>query len=71
MVSDYAFRHRVKPGIAGSAQVNGLRCQTETLDLMARRVEYNLWYINHWSLWLDLQIIFKTVLMTARHPTAY
>lgn len=71
VVSNYAFRHHVKPGITGWAQVNGLRGQTETLDLMAKRVEHDLWYINHWSLWLDLRIIIKTVLMTARHPTAY
>lgn len=71
VVANYAFRHHVKPGITGWAQVNGLRGQTETLDLMARRVEHDLWYINHWSLWLDLRIILKTVLMTARQPTAY
>jgi undecaprenyl-phosphate galactose phosphotransferase/putative colanic acid biosynthesis UDP-glucose lipid carrier transferase len=71
VVSNYAFRHHVKPGITGWAQVNGLRGETQTLDLMAKRVEFDLWYINHWSLWLDLRIILKTVLMTARQPTAY
>lgn len=70
-VSNYAFRHHVKPGITGWAQVNGLRGETQTLELMAKRVEFDLWYINHWSLWLDLRIILKTVLMTARQPTAY
>lgn len=71
VVSNYAFRHHVKPGITGWAQVNGFRGQTQTIDLMAKRVEYDLWYINHWSLWLDLRIIIKTVLMTARQPSAY
>lgn len=71
VVSNYAFRHHVKPGITGWAQVNGLRGETQTVDLMAKRVEYDLWYINHWSLWLDLRIIVKTALMTARQPSAY
>lgn len=71
VVSNYAFRHHVKPGITGWAQVNGLRGETQTVDLMAKRVEYDLWYINHWSLWLDLRIIVKTALMAARQPSAY
>jgi undecaprenyl-phosphate galactose phosphotransferase/putative colanic acid biosynthesis UDP-glucose lipid carrier transferase len=71
LVSNYAFRHHVKPGITGWAQVNGFRGQTQTVDLMAKRVEYDLWYINHWSLWLDLRIILKTVVMASHQPTAY
>jgi undecaprenyl-phosphate galactose phosphotransferase/putative colanic acid biosynthesis UDP-glucose lipid carrier transferase len=72
VVSNYAFRHHMKPGITGWAQVNGLRGETQTVDLMAKRVECDLWYINHWSLWLDLRIIVKTALMAAgRQPTAY
>jgi undecaprenyl-phosphate galactose phosphotransferase/putative colanic acid biosynthesis UDP-glucose lipid carrier transferase len=71
VVSNYAFRHHVKPGITGWAQVNGFRGQTQTIDLMAKRVEYDLWYINHWSLWLDLRIIIKTVLTMASQPSAY
>lgn len=71
VVSNYAFRHHVKPGITGWAQVNGFRGEMQTVDMMERRVEYDLWYINHWSLWLDLRIVFKTVLMAARRPTAY
>lgn len=70
-VSNYAFRHHVKPGITGWAQVNGFRGQTQTVDLMAKRVEYDLWYINHWSLWLDLRIIIKTVMTMASQPSAY
>ena len=71
VVSNYAFRDHVKPGITGWAQVNGFRGETQTVDIMAKRVEYDLWYINHWSPWLDLRIIIKTVLMTARQPMAY
>jgi undecaprenyl-phosphate galactose phosphotransferase/putative colanic acid biosynthesis UDP-glucose lipid carrier transferase len=71
VVANYAFRHHVKPGITGWAQVNGYRGQTKTVDMMARRVEYDLWYINHWSLWLDLKILLKTLLFLYRQPMAY
>ncbi|MOA67410.1 UDP-glucose:undecaprenyl-phosphate glucose-1-phosphate transferase [compost metagenome] len=54
-------RHKVKPGITGWAQVNGYRGETDTLDKMQKRVEHDLWYIDNWSLWLDLKIIFHTV----------
>jgi undecaprenyl-phosphate galactose phosphotransferase/putative colanic acid biosynthesis UDP-glucose lipid carrier transferase len=71
VVSNYAFRHHVKPGITGWAQVNGLRGETQTVEIMAKRVEYDLWYINHWSLWLDLRILVKTLFLAYRQPTAY
>lgn len=58
----YPRRLNVKPGITGWAQVNGLRGETDTDDKMARRVEHDLYYIDHWSLWLDLYIIALTVL---------
>lgn len=61
MVESYMQRHKVKPGITGWAQVNGYRGQTDTLEKMEKRVEYDLWYINNWSVGLDLKIIFKTV----------
>jgi Undecaprenyl-phosphate glucose phosphotransferase len=67
IVSNYAFRHHVKPGITGWAQVSGLRGETETVQLMARRIEHDLWYINHWSIWLDLRILLKTVIQAHRH----
>jgi undecaprenyl-phosphate galactose phosphotransferase/putative colanic acid biosynthesis UDP-glucose lipid carrier transferase len=63
----YAFRHHVKPGITGWAQVNGLRGETETVQLMARRIEHDLWYINHWSIWLDFRILLKTIIQAHRH----
>jgi undecaprenyl-phosphate galactose phosphotransferase/putative colanic acid biosynthesis UDP-glucose lipid carrier transferase len=63
LVANYAFRHHVKPGITGWAQVNGLRGETPTVDSMAERIKHDLWYIDHWSLWLDLKIFFRTVLI--------
>lgn len=60
-VESYMQRHKVKPGITGWAQVNGYRGETDTLEKMEKRVEYDLWYINNWSLGLDLKIILKTV----------
>ena len=70
-VQDYMQRHRVKPGITGWAQVNGLRGETDTLDKMARRVEYDLHYMQHWSLSLDLKIITMTVLKGFLGKNAY
>jgi putative colanic acid biosynthesis UDP-glucose lipid carrier transferase len=61
LVAMYMQRHIVKPGITGWAQVNGLRGETDTLDKMQKRVEYDLYYIEHWSLWFDLKIIFMTI----------
>lgn len=61
IIADYALRHHAKPGITGLAQVTGLRGETETPELMARRVESDLWYISNWSLWLDIKILFRTV----------
>jgi putative colanic acid biosysnthesis UDP-glucose lipid carrier transferase len=53
-------RHRIKPGITGLAQVTGHRGETETIEKMQQRVEKDLAYINNWSLWLDIKILFKT-----------
>lgn len=60
-VANYMQRHKVKPGITGWAQVNGFRGETDTLNKMEKRVEFDLYYIQNWSLWLDLKIIFLTV----------
>ena len=70
IISNYAFRHHVKPGLTGWAQVNGLRGETQTVDLMAKRVECDLWYINNWSFWLDFRILLRT-LFVGLQPTAY
>ncbi|KPH81740.1 hypothetical protein AE618_06705 [Bosea vaviloviae] len=58
----YARRHNVKPGITGWAQVNGLRGETDTDEKMAKRVAFDHWYIDNWSFWLDIAILFRTVL---------
>jgi len=60
VISSYAFRHHVKPGITGWAQVNGFRGETSRLEQMSKRIELDLWYINNWSLTLDLQIMLRT-----------
>lgn len=60
-IHTYMQRHRVKPGITGWAQVNGWRGETDTLTKMEKRVEYDLYYINNWSLGFDLKIIFLTL----------
>ncbi|MCA0365868.1 MAG: undecaprenyl-phosphate glucose phosphotransferase [Bacteroidetes bacterium] len=60
-VDKYMMRHWVKPGVTGWAQVNGFRGETKTVEQMQLRVDYDIWYIEHWSLWLDLKIIFMTV----------
>jgi putative colanic acid biosysnthesis UDP-glucose lipid carrier transferase len=71
LIDEYLARHRVKPGITGWAQVNGLRGETETLDKMEARVRYDLYYIENWSLMFDLRIILRTLLVGFRHPNAY
>lgn len=55
-------RHRVKPGITGLAQINGCRGETETLEKMQKRLDYDLHYIENWTLWLDIRILVKTAL---------
>jgi putative colanic acid biosysnthesis UDP-glucose lipid carrier transferase len=59
-IADYAFRHHVKPGITGWAQVHGLRGETASFGQMAERVKLDLWYINNWSLGLDINILVRT-----------
>jgi undecaprenyl-phosphate galactose phosphotransferase/putative colanic acid biosynthesis UDP-glucose lipid carrier transferase len=71
VVANYAFRYHVKPGISGWAQVNGLRGETSTVDLMERRVELDLWYVNNWSFWLDLRILWKTLTLAPWQASAY
>ncbi len=71
LVGGYMLRHKVKPGITGLAQVNGWRGETETLDKMLKRVEYDLEYMRRWSLWLDLRVILQTVYGGFRHRNAY
>ena len=70
-VDDYMRRHKVKPGITGWAQINGWRGETDTLEKMQRRIEYDLYYIENWSLWLDIKIIFLTLVSGFFHKNAY
>jgi undecaprenyl-phosphate galactose phosphotransferase/putative colanic acid biosynthesis UDP-glucose lipid carrier transferase len=70
IIANYAHRYHVKPGLTGWAQVNGLRGQTQTLQQMAKRVEFDLWYIDNWSPWLDFKIMLQT-LFVGLQPTAY
>lgn len=71
LIFGYMLRHKVKPGITGWAQVNGWRGETDTLEKMEKRIEYDLWYIRNWSLWLDVMLIVKTVLTGFRTHGAY
>ncbi len=70
IIANYAYRYHVKPGLTGWAQVNGFRGETQTVDLMAKRVDFDLWYINNWSLWLDFKILLRTLILGLQ-PTAY
>ncbi len=71
LIDDYLSRHRVKPGITGWAQVNGLRGETDTPEKMRRRVQYDLYYIDNWSLYLDLKILFLTLFVGLVNRNAY
>ena len=71
MIDDYMQRHKVKPGITGWAQVNGWRGETDSLEKMKKRVEFDLHYIANWSLWLDLKIIFLTLVKGFNQKNAY
>jgi putative colanic acid biosynthesis UDP-glucose lipid carrier transferase len=70
-IKGYMVRHKVKPGITGWAQVNGLRGETDTLEKMKKRIEFDLDYLRNWSLRLDSHIILKTVLVVFKDQNAY
>jgi lipopolysaccharide/colanic/teichoic acid biosynthesis glycosyltransferase len=70
-VEEYLHRHRVKPGITGWAQVNGLRGEVDTLEKAHARVAHDLYYIEHSSIWLDLKILLKTVGNLVSRENAY
>ncbi len=67
----YARRHNVKPGITGWAQIHGYRGEIDSEETMRKRVEHDLYYIDNWSLWLDLKILFRTVFSPAGYRNAY
>ena len=71
MIANYAFRHHVKPGMTGWAQVMGFRGGTPRLELMQERIRLDLWYIDNWSLLLDIYIMLKTAFELMRRRNAY
>jgi putative colanic acid biosynthesis UDP-glucose lipid carrier transferase len=70
-IEKYAFRHHVKSGITGWAQVCGARGETDTLEKMQKRVELDLWYINNWSIWLDFSIMIRTIFVVFSGENAH
>jgi putative colanic acid biosynthesis UDP-glucose lipid carrier transferase len=70
-INGYMWRHKVKPGITGWAQVNGYRGETDTPDKLEGRIRLDLEYIDNWSLWLDLRIILRTIRLVFDDPAAY
>lgn len=71
LIDGYMIRHKVRPGITGWAQVNGLRGETDLLEKMQKRIEYDLDYLRHWSFWWDIEIILRTLLVVWKKQNAY
>jgi len=71
LIDGYMLRHKVRPGITGWAQVNGLRGETSTIDRMQMRVVYDLDYLQHWSPWIDIKILWRTALLVFGDRNAY
>ena len=71
LIEGYMLRHKVRPGITGWAQINGFRGETETINKMIKRVEYDLDYIHRWSVWMDIRIILATVTRGFINKNAY
>ncbi len=71
LIHGYMLRHKVKPGITGLAQVNGWRGETDDLGKMQKRVEHDLAYVENWSLWLDVKILYLTVSTVLSRKNAY
>jgi putative colanic acid biosynthesis UDP-glucose lipid carrier transferase len=71
LIRGYMIRHKVKPGITGLAQVNGMRGETDTVEKMKLRIEYDLAYLRNWSLALDLKIVLQTIVVVLKRQNAY
>jgi putative colanic acid biosynthesis UDP-glucose lipid carrier transferase len=71
LINGYMIRHKVRPGITGWAQVHGLRGETQSVEKMRERIQFDLEYLSHWSPWMDVKIIFKTLWVIARDRNAY
>jgi len=67
LIDKYMVRHFCKPGITGLAQTTGYRGETHELWQMEERVKLDIWYIENWTFWLDIKIIFNTVVSVFRH----
>jgi putative colanic acid biosynthesis UDP-glucose lipid carrier transferase len=70
-IEHFSWRHRVKPGITGWAQVNACRGETRTREQLRQRMQYDLYYIENWSIWLDLEILLRTLPAVLRGRGAY
>ena len=64
LLDEYMIRHFVKPGVTGWAQVNGFRGEIKREDQLRKRIEHDIWYLEHWSSWLDIRIILLTLYVT-------
>ncbi|KQV70374.1 exopolysaccharide biosynthesis polyprenyl glycosylphosphotransferase [Rhizobium sp. Root1220] len=71
LIAQYASRRHVKPGLTGWAQISGYRGETPTVEKMAGRVHHDIWYINNWSLWLDLKIVLLTTISMLDRRNVY
>jgi Undecaprenyl-phosphate glucose phosphotransferase len=71
VIAEYAYRHHVKPGITGWAQIHGARGETAQIEAMKERLNLDLWYIGNWRLWLDVVILVRTVVEVLKHRNAY
>jgi putative colanic acid biosynthesis UDP-glucose lipid carrier transferase len=71
LIPMYALRHKVKPGITGWAQICGYRGETDTLDKMEGRVRHDIFYLENWSIWMDMKIIFLTPVATLQNKNVY
>jgi putative colanic acid biosynthesis UDP-glucose lipid carrier transferase len=71
LICGYMIRHKVRPGMTGWAQVNGLRGETDTVEKMSARVKLDIEYLNSWSTWLDVKILLRTIALVARDDRAY
>ena len=71
LIHGYMWRHKVKPGITGLAQINGFRGETDTIEKMQGRVLHDITYLKNWSIWLDIVIIFKTIKLVFKDSQAY
>lgn len=66
LLEEYMIRHFVKPGVSGWAQVNGLRGEIKRQEQLRKRIEYDIWYMEHWSLWLDMRVVLLTIYTTIK-----